>query len=107
MDVLDRGYQNSPEVLKKGTGSSVSVQSFVDGSLPHISAVLGSWEDVCNRSEQPGEGFILYPNMSAETEWASHAVKIGEEWIASVSENGEQLLSKFKHELTDTPLLPD
>ena len=103
MDVVDRGYQRTPEVLKKGSGSSVSVQPFVDGSLPHISAVLGSWEDVCNRSAQPGDGFILYPNISAETGWISNALKIGEEWVSSASENGEKQLSKFKHKLIDMP----
>lgn len=100
-------HAREPILKKTGTGSPISVTPFKDGSLSHISAVLGSWEDAYNRTKNLGEELILYPNISAKNKWQSGILNMGEEWELRQSENGDDHLSKVKHQFTYTPPPPD
>ena len=83
--IVDRGYREQPEVAKQATGARVNALPFVDGSLPHVSAVLGSSEDAANRPSRLGDGFVLYPNLSAAVPWQPRAIRRGQEWIVGAT----------------------
>ncbi len=105
--VVDQGHQHQPEILKKSTGEPVCTQPFVDKTLKHISAVLGSWEDTCNLSKNFGDGLILYPNVSAVNIWPSETIKLGEEWVPKCDKNGNLDLNKIEHPIISKTPLPD
>jgi len=100
--VVDQGHRHQPKIIKKGSGNSVCTQPFVDKTLKHISAVLGSWENSCNLSQNFGEGFILYPNVSAVNGWPSETIKLGEEWVPKYDENDDLNLNKIEHPIINT-----
>lgn len=80
LQVTDQKYEERSSISKT-TGNSVSVQPFVDRSMAHISGVLGSWEDCVNLAKNPGDGFVIYPNLSAENPWPKKTLNFGDEWI--------------------------
>lgn len=72
----------------KSSGALVEVQSFTDGSMAHISAVLGSSENAFNLCEERGQGFILYPNLTSFFQWPHGLVALGREWIFKETDDG-------------------
>lgn len=72
----------------KSSGAAVEVQSFTDGSMAHISAVLGSSENAFNLCEERGQGFILYPNLTSFSQWPHGLVTLGREWIFKETGDG-------------------
>lgn len=105
--VVGQGHQHQPEIIKKGSGKPVCTQPFVDKTLKHISAVLGSWEDSCNLSQNFGEGLILYPNVSAVNIWPPETIKLGEEWVPKYDKNDNLDLNKIEHPIINTTPQPD
>jgi len=78
------------------------MQKLLNQTLKHISAVLGSWEDTCNLSQNFGDGLILYPNVSAVNIWPSEIIKLGEEWVPKYDENDNLNLNKIEHPIIST-----
>ena len=72
----------------KSSGAPVGVQSFTDGSMAHISAILGSSENAFNLREERGQGFILYPNLTAVSQWPDGLVPLGREWAFKETDDG-------------------
>lgn len=96
---VDFRYQPQPVLAKKSTGEHVVVEPFVDGSMSHIAAVIGSREDAGNPLPQPGMGFSLYPNLSAAVPWLRGALRLGEEWIATPAHGGGHDLNLVSYRL--------
>lgn len=99
--IVRRSHESRPEI-KKSTGSAVCMRPFVDGSLAHISAVLGSTEDVVNRSRCMGEGFILYPNVAATTAWLVGTISLGREWVSARDVDGNWKMTLNPHVRPDS-----
>ena len=69
--------------IQKKCGEEVDVQPFIDGSMQHIAAVLGSSSDMCNLPcGRFGDDFILFPNLTPvpKTKWVEGSIKLGTEW---------------------------
>lgn len=79
--IIDQWHTHQPTITKTKMDSSVCLQPFVDGSLPHISAVLGSGEDIVNFPPRLGDGFTLFPNVTATTSWLVGTIRLGEEFV--------------------------
>lgn len=77
--VVARDHQIIASVPKCGTGAPVPMQSFADGSIPHISAVLASREDVWNVPGQLGAGTRWHPNLTATNPWPAGLLPVGAE----------------------------
>jgi hypothetical protein len=93
--LADAGYTHEPSTTKAKTGSPVNLQSFADGSLPHISAVLGSWMQLGNlSSHRLGDDLALFPNITAGVSWPVGTIRLGQEWAA---ESGNQRLRKISY----------
>jgi hypothetical protein len=70
---------------------------FIDGSMPHISAVLGSREDAANRPRRLGDGLALFPNLSAANAWPAGSIPLGQEWIPTHLTVGDVDLEKHSY----------
>jgi hypothetical protein len=90
-------YQDRPSIDKKSTGSPVSVDPFIDGSMPRISAVLGSREDAANRPRRLGDGLALFPNLSAANAWPAGSIPLGQEWVPTHLTVGDVDLEKHSY----------
>ena len=74
--------------IAKSSGAPVDVQCFIDGSMNHISALLGSGVSAWNLPGELGEDFILYPNLTSAQQWPYGIVPIGREWMFCESAEG-------------------
>ena len=96
--VVDRAHERLATIAKKSTGQPVGIQPFVDESMPHISAVLSSGEDAVNRPPRLGDGFKLYPNLTATRPWPAGAIPLGEEWTHEPeAAGGASQITKVSH----------
>lgn len=95
--IVDRRREQLVSIAKRRTGEPVGVLPLVGGSMPHISAVLGSAEDVVNRPRRLGDWFVLYPNLAAATPWDEGAIALGQEWTCTKSSEDEWQLAKRSH----------
>lgn len=77
---VDQRYEQQVSIAKSSTGQPVGVRPFADGSLPHISAVIGSGEDALNRPTRFGDGLTIFPNLTASTQWPRGTIECGQEW---------------------------
>ena len=77
--IVDFGHMQV-EAVRKSSGAKVPVQPFVDGSVEHVSAVLGSHADAVNRASELGNDFVLYPNLTAKNPWPQRILNVGKEW---------------------------
>ena len=82
---IDR--ENRMSVLKS-SGAPVEVRCFIDGSMAHIAAVLGSSENAFNLCEERGQGFVLYPNLTAVPRWSGGLIPLGREWVFKEVDDG-------------------
>lgn len=79
--VVDSHHDQLTHIAKKSTGAPVGVQPFIDESVSHISAVIGSRADACNLPRHRlGDDLALFPDLTATVGWPTGAVKLGEEW---------------------------
>jgi len=92
--IVDQGHTHQPAITKTKTDSPVCLQPFADESLPHISAVLGSWESVVNLPRRLGDGLTLFPNVTATTSWPVGIIRLGEEFA---DESGGRQLTKISY----------
>ncbi|HEY7641721.1 MAG TPA: hypothetical protein VH814_18465 [Steroidobacteraceae bacterium] len=84
-----RSHHNQlTHVAKKKTGAPVGVQPFIDSSLPHISAVIGSRADAVNLPNRLGDDMTLFPNLTSSIAWPLGAVERGEEWTFTAGTHG-------------------
>lgn len=60
--IVDRRREQLVSIARQPTEEPVGMLPLVDGTMPHISAVLGSTEDAVNRPRRLGDWFVLYPN---------------------------------------------
>ena len=74
--------------IAKSSGASVDVQCFIDGSMSHISVLLGSGVNAWNLPGELGEDFILYPNLASTQQWPYGIVPIDREWMFCESGEG-------------------
>lgn len=86
--VVKSHHDQLTHIAKKKTGAEVGVQPFIDGALPHISAVIGSRSDAVNLPRRLGDDLVLFPNLTARVEWPTSAIKLGEEWAFTQVEDG-------------------
>lgn len=89
--IVGSSYQERPSIEKKSTSAPVSVAPFASGSMPHVSAVIGSREDAANRPPRLGDGFSVYPNIGATNPWPAGAIPLGQEWLVTHVQNGADL----------------
>ena len=78
--VVGRKNEQLVAISKIASGAEVGVQPFIDSSMPHLSAVLGSSADAVNLPDQLGGDLALYPNLTSTRPWAGGAVRLGLEW---------------------------
>lgn len=93
--VVSSHHNQLTHIEKKKTGAAVAVQPFIDESLPHITAVIGSRADAVNLPRRLGDDLTLFPNLTTKVGWPTGAIRLGEEWtFTSVADgwDGKQLL---------------
>lgn len=87
--VVDQRHDPLAHIAKKSTGAAVGVQPFIDGSLPHISAVIGSRADAVNLPDRRlGDDLTLFPNLTCSAAWPTGTVTLGEEWSFTPGTDG-------------------
>jgi type I restriction enzyme S subunit len=88
--VVGSRHQRLSSIPKKSTGAEVGIQPFIDGSIPHIAAVIGSRADACNRPIRLGDDLLLLPNLTARMPISAGSLQIGEEWVFVQDKDGWQ-----------------
>ena len=79
--VVDQRHAQITHIAKKSTGAMVGVQPFIDGSLPHISSIIGSRADAVNLPDRRlGDDLTLFPNLTGSVAWPAGTVPLGAEW---------------------------
>lgn len=86
--IVDSHHEQVEHIAKKKTGEPVGVRPFIDQSLPHISAVLGSRADAANLPRQLGGDLSLFPNLTAQVGWQASTIRLGEEWAFAQVDGG-------------------
>jgi len=74
--------------VRKYSGTSVGVQCFIDGSMAHISAILGSGANAFNRPAELGDDYVIYPNLTANAPMPSDVFPLGLEWTFRETSDG-------------------
>lgn len=100
--VVDSHHSQLTHIAKRKTGGTVGVQPFVDGSLPHVSAVIGSRVDCVNLARRLGDDLTLFPNLTGRLGWRAGTIQLGEEWKFTQDAdgwNGSQVLHREGHRL--------
>jgi hypothetical protein len=87
-EVLGTYHAQFAHITKKKTGATVEVQKFIDGSLPHIAAVLGSRADAVNLPRRLGDDLTVFPNFTARVRWPAGMIRLGEEWLFTQGNEG-------------------
>ena len=92
------GHETTPKIDKQ-SGAQIGVTPFLDGSMPHISAVLASWATAVTPPLRLGDDCVLYPNLSCTNTWPEGVVPLGEEWVVNESKdrNDRWTLTKNTH----------
>ncbi len=65
--------------VQKAAGAEVGVQPFVDSSMGHVAAVLGSEANPFNPPSLLGSEVVLYPNLTSNIPWPQRTLKVGAE----------------------------
>ena len=65
--------------VPKASGAKIGVQCFTDGSMEHISAVLGSRATALGFPNPLGDDFVLYPNLTSNERCPSGLFSLGKE----------------------------
>jgi hypothetical protein len=86
--IIGSRHDELTHIAKNRTGALVGVQPFIDGSLSHISAVIGSRADAVNLPRRLGDDLMLFPNLTATVPWVAGTVRRGEEWSFAPVSNG-------------------
>ena len=87
--VVGNSYFRDDAVIKKSkSGGKVGMRPFVDGSLSHVTAVLGSETNMFNCPSCLGSDFILYPNLECRFQWPAHLLNVGKEWRFEKAKGG-------------------
>lgn len=84
---LEAGQEQSVSITK-ANGAEVNMQPFINASMSHITAVLGSCADAANRPNELGDDFMLFPNPTAKVPWPKGLIQLGEEWSFKEDDNG-------------------
>ena len=74
--------------VQKASGADVGVQPFIDASLEHVTAVLGSHASPFNRPSRIGDDFVLYPNLTGGVAWPKCVLGVGDKWCFSETKRG-------------------
>lgn len=80
-DWVDVRHEELHSVQKKSTGAGVSVQPFLDGSIPHVTAVWGFVGFAANSSSDIDADCIQSPNLSSRNPWPEGMIPMGKEWF--------------------------
>lgn len=84
-------------VLAKASGAQVAVRPFADGSLAHVSAVIGSREDAGNLPPRLGGGLAVYPNLTAAQPWRAGDLTLGTEWLPQSQPDGSHNITRHSY----------
>lgn len=79
--IVGSEHEQIATVAKLATGAEVGVQPFIDGSMGHVTGILGSRADAVNRKGRLGDDFNCLPNLTADRLWPGGVIQLGEEWI--------------------------
>ena len=85
--IVGSGRESKASVLKS-SGAHVGVQCFTDGSMAHVSGVLGTGTNAFNLPAQLGQDFVLYPNLTAGCLWPEGLLPLGMEWVFEETGSG-------------------
>lgn len=80
LKAVSQHNQQLTHIEKRSTGAEVGVMPFIDGSMSHVSAGLGSLSDAWNLPRHLGDDLHLFPNLTAAVRWPAGAISIGHEW---------------------------
>ena len=96
MEIVDCHHKQS-KTITKNSGAQVDVEPFIDSTMSHIAAVLGSHSQMA-RFTQPrlGDDFILFPNLKSGTAWPEGSISLGTEWLVQ-EDNDELKWGKIMH----------
>ena len=86
-EIVGSGHESRKSV-QKSDGAHVGVQCFTDGSMPHISAILGSGVHAFCPPSELGQDFILYPNLTADNHWPAGFLPLESEYVFQEADNG-------------------
>lgn len=86
--IIKNDHNQLTHVAKKKTGAIVGVLPFIDESMPHVSAVVGSRADAVNLARRLGDDLTLFPNLTARVGWPTGTIRLGEEWIFAQGADG-------------------
>lgn len=86
--VVSSHHNQLTHIEKKKTGAAVAVQPFIDESLPHVSAVIGSRADAVNLPRRLGDDLATLPNLTAKVGWPTGTINLGEEWTFAPATDG-------------------
>ena len=76
-----RGVGNArvESIKKKVSGAPVGVQPFIDGTMAHVTAVLGSYAHAFECRRELGDDFVLYANLTGDVSWPPGVLQVGGE----------------------------
>ena len=80
-------YEQITAIPKVATTTEIGVRPFIDGSMGHVTGIIGSRADACNRPERLGDDFTFLPNLTAEQPWPGGIIQLGEEWFFEEAED--------------------
>jgi hypothetical protein len=86
--IVGSHHEQLASINKKSSGQPVEIQPFIDGSMGHVSAVLGSRADAANLPGRLGDDLVLYPNLTAIAPWPEGSIQLGDEWTFATSADG-------------------
>ena len=88
MEIVD-SHHKQLKTITKNSDAQVNVEPFIDSTMSHIAAVLGSHSQMA-RFTQPrlSDDFILFPNLTPGTAWPEGSIALGTEWSVQ-KDNGE------------------
>ena len=89
--------------VEEGDRRTVGVQAFIDDSLLHISAVIGSRADAVNLTRRLGDDLALFLNLTRQVGWPTGLIRLGEEW--TFAQNAEGWDGNRRFTLSDADLL--
>lgn len=81
------GRMYNPEI-KKHSGAKLGVLPFMDNSMEHISAVIGSSASATVESQKIGKDCVLYRNLTSNNPWPKGYLPMLDEYLIDSTDGG-------------------